>query len=62
MSEGLVVTDADTAAQSRTRAGHYASGQAFDKEMTQLFLKARRCCDAGTEAYGRILVLQVRFA
>ena len=42
------------------REGHYASARAFDKEMSMLFLKARRYYGACTEPYGHILVLQVR--
>lgn len=46
--------------QSRARSGYYETSQAFDKEMAQLFLKARRWYEIGTEAYGNVLVLQVR--
>ena len=45
--------------KSRARAKSYVSNQAFDKEMAQLFEKARRWHEAGGEAYGRILLLQV---
>ena len=39
---------------------YYKTSQAFDKEMSQLFLKARRWYEIGTEPYGNVLVLQVR--
>ncbi|KAI0735712.1 hypothetical protein C8Q76DRAFT_643187 [Earliella scabrosa] len=44
--------------ESRARSGYYETSQAFDKEMAQLFLKARRWYEIGTEAYGNVLVLQ----
>ncbi|KAH9927429.1 uncharacterized protein BXZ73DRAFT_48932 [Epithele typhae] len=45
--------------QSRIQAGYYyQSPQAFDKEMSQLFLKARRWYERRTEVYGQVLVLQ----
>ncbi|KAI0757457.1 hypothetical protein C8Q80DRAFT_101939 [Daedaleopsis nitida] len=47
-----------TLVESRVRSGHYQSSQAFDKEMSQLFLKARRSYECGTESYGNVLVLQ----
>ena len=39
---------------------YYDTSQAFDKEMSQLFLKARRWFVPGTEPYGNVLALQVR--
>ncbi|CDO70952.1 hypothetical protein BN946_scf184829.g61 [Trametes cinnabarina] len=47
-----------TSDQSRTRMKYYGSSQAFDKEMSQLFLKARRWYELGSEPYGNVLVLQ----
>ncbi|RPD58486.1 hypothetical protein L227DRAFT_594371 [Lentinus tigrinus ALCF2SS1-6] len=44
--------------QSRARMNYYESSQAFDKEMAQLFLKARRWYEIGTEPYGNVVVLQ----
>ncbi|EMD41459.1 hypothetical protein CERSUDRAFT_110034 [Gelatoporia subvermispora B] len=44
--------------ESRVRADHYASSKDFDKEMSQLFLKARRWYEPGSDAYGSVLVLQ----
>ncbi|KAI0367477.1 hypothetical protein BV20DRAFT_970438 [Pilatotrama ljubarskyi] len=44
--------------ESRTRMRYYETSQAFDKEMSQLFLKARRWYELGTEPYGNVLVLQ----
>lgn len=38
---------------------YYETSQSFDKEMSQLFLKARRWYELGTDAYGNILTLQV---
>ena len=39
---------------------YYETSQSFDKEMSQLFLKARRWYELGTDAYGNVLTLQVR--
>ena len=39
---------------------YHESSQAFDKEMAQLFLKARRWYEIGTEPYGNVVVLQAR--
>ncbi|KAI0697178.1 hypothetical protein BC835DRAFT_1270780 [Cytidiella melzeri] len=44
--------------EKRVRDKHYTSSAQFDKEMSQLFLKARRSYGPGTEAYGQILLLQ----
>ncbi|KAH9947379.1 hypothetical protein B0H21DRAFT_739315 [Amylocystis lapponica] len=44
--------------ESRARMKYYTSSKAFDKEMSQLFLKARRWYELGSEAYGNVLVLQ----
>ncbi|KAI0761651.1 hypothetical protein BD413DRAFT_588501 [Trametes elegans] len=44
--------------ESRARMRYYESSKAFDKEMSQLFLKARRWYEVGTEPYGNVLVLQ----
>ncbi|EJF58495.1 hypothetical protein DICSQDRAFT_90751 [Dichomitus squalens LYAD-421 SS1] len=44
--------------ESRSRMNYYETPQAFDKEMSQLFLKARRWYDPGTEPYGNALALQ----
>lgn len=38
---------------------YYETSQSFDKEMSQLFLKARRWYELGTDAYGNVLALQV---
>ena len=38
---------------------YYETSQSFDKEMSQLFLKARRWYELGTDAYGHVLTLQV---
>ncbi|OCH94163.1 hypothetical protein OBBRIDRAFT_748123 [Obba rivulosa] len=47
-----------TLIESRVRMNYYASSKDFDKEMSQLFLKARRWFEFGSDAYGNILVLQ----
>ncbi|KAM5534374.1 hypothetical protein V8D89_011967 [Ganoderma adspersum] len=44
--------------ESRTRMNYYETSQSFDKEMSQLFLKARRWYELGTDAYGNVLALQ----
>ncbi|KAI0825268.1 hypothetical protein BC628DRAFT_1419247 [Trametes gibbosa] len=44
--------------ESRARMKYYEASKAFDKEMSQLFLKARRWYELGTEPYGNVLVLQ----
>ncbi|KAI8983322.1 hypothetical protein BD414DRAFT_490572 [Trametes punicea] len=44
--------------ESRTRMHYYETSKAFDKEMSQLFLKARRWYELGSEPYGNVLVLQ----
>ncbi|GBE78547.1 hypothetical protein SCP_0114360 [Sparassis crispa] len=44
--------------ENRTLMKYYKSSKDFDKEMSQLFLKARRWFEPGSEAYGNILVLQ----
>ncbi|KAI0327304.1 hypothetical protein GY45DRAFT_1327801 [Cubamyces sp. BRFM 1775] len=44
--------------ESRAQMRYYTTSQAFDKEMSQLFLKARRWYEIGTEPYGNVLVLQ----
>ncbi|KAI9059557.1 hypothetical protein FKP32DRAFT_1596121 [Trametes sanguinea] len=44
--------------ESRARMKYYGTSQAFDKEMSQLFLKARRWYEIGSEPYGNVLVLQ----
>ncbi|KAI0271698.1 hypothetical protein BC834DRAFT_860890 [Gloeopeniophorella convolvens] len=44
--------------ESRARAKSYASNKAFDKEIAQLFEKARRWHEAGNDAYGHVLLLQ----
>ncbi|KAH9850627.1 hypothetical protein C2E23DRAFT_904961 [Lenzites betulinus] len=44
--------------ESRARMKHYETARAFDREMSQLFLKARRWYELGTEPYGNVLVLQ----
>ncbi|KAI0662365.1 hypothetical protein C8Q70DRAFT_957817 [Cubamyces menziesii] len=44
--------------ESRAQMRYYKTSQAFDKEMSQLFLKARRWYEIGTEPYGNVLVLQ----
>ena len=38
---------------------YYETSQSFDKEMSQLSLKARRWYELGTDAYGNVLTLQV---
>ncbi|TFK38725.1 RSC complex protein [Crucibulum laeve] len=44
--------------ESRVRAKSYASSKEFDMEMARLFEKARRWHEPGTDAYGRVLLLQ----
>ncbi|PCH33194.1 hypothetical protein WOLCODRAFT_93094 [Wolfiporia cocos MD-104 SS10] len=44
--------------QSRVHSDYYGSSKAFDTELSQLFLKARRWYEPTTEAYGNVLVLQ----
>ncbi|EIN13357.1 hypothetical protein PUNSTDRAFT_78873 [Punctularia strigosozonata HHB-11173 SS5] len=44
--------------ESKARAGSYPSSRAFDEEMSQLFLKARRTYEPTTEPYTRVLLLQ----
>ncbi|KAH9060710.1 hypothetical protein EDB87DRAFT_1613452 [Lactarius vividus] len=44
--------------ESRARAKTYASNKAFDKEVAQLFEKARRWHEPGSDAYGHVLLLQ----
>ncbi|TFK84868.1 hypothetical protein K466DRAFT_664886 [Polyporus arcularius HHB13444] len=44
--------------ESRARMKYYETSQAFDKEMAQLFLKARRWYEIGTEPYGNVVALQ----
>ncbi|OJT08505.1 Chromatin structure-remodeling complex subunit rsc1 [Trametes pubescens] len=44
--------------ESRTRMKYYETSKAFDRDMSQLFLKARRWYEIGTEPYGNVLVLQ----
>jgi len=46
--------------QNKARENGYESSQAFDKELSNLFLKARRSYEPVTEAYGYVLHLQVR--
>jgi len=45
--------------QIRLQTGEYENPQEFDHEMHELFLKARRYHEAGSDAYGSILLLQV---
>ncbi|KAI9510644.1 hypothetical protein F5148DRAFT_1333868 [Russula earlei] len=44
--------------ESRARAKAYASNKAFDQEIAQLFEKARRWHEPGSDAYGHVLLLQ----
>ncbi|KAN0121428.1 hypothetical protein V8E52_003324, partial [Russula decolorans] len=44
--------------ESRARSNAYASNKAFDKEIAQLFEKARRWHELGSDAYGHVLLLQ----
>ncbi|KAI0932780.1 hypothetical protein AcV5_004095 [Taiwanofungus camphoratus] len=44
--------------ESRARMKYYETSKAFDKEMSQLFLKGRRWYEQGSEAYGNVLLLQ----
>ncbi|KAI0063253.1 hypothetical protein BV25DRAFT_1802548 [Artomyces pyxidatus] len=44
--------------ESRARAKSYPTNMAFDKEMAQLFEKARRWHEPGSDAYGHVLLLQ----
>lgn len=46
--------------QSRIRSNYYESFVEFDKDMCKLFLKGRRWYEPSTEAYGNVLLLQVR--
>jgi chromatin structure-remodeling complex subunit RSC1/2 len=48
-----------TGLQTRLRGGEYENPQAFDREMHETFLKARRFHEAGSDAYGTVLLLQV---
>ena len=45
--------------QARLQAGEYESPQRFDREMHEFFLKGRRFYEAGSDAYGNVLLLQV---
>ena len=47
------------ALQTRLQTGEYENPQEFDREMHELFLKARRFHEAGSDAYGSVLLLQV---
>jgi len=44
--------------ESRARANAYASNKVFDKEVAQLFEKARRWHEPGSDVYGHVLLLQ----
>ncbi|PIL30846.1 hypothetical protein GSI_07014 [Ganoderma sinense ZZ0214-1] len=44
--------------ETRARMNYYETSQSFDKDMSQLFLKARRWYELGTDAYGNVLTLQ----
>ncbi|KAI0666207.1 hypothetical protein C8Q78DRAFT_994933 [Trametes maxima] len=44
--------------ESRVQMRYYTTARAFDMELSQLFLKARRWYEVGTEPYGNVLVLQ----
>ncbi|KAI0307427.1 hypothetical protein B0F90DRAFT_1673495 [Multifurca ochricompacta] len=44
--------------ESHARAKSYGSNKAFDKEIAQLFEKARRWHEPGSDAYGHVLLLQ----
>ncbi|KAI0044882.1 hypothetical protein FA95DRAFT_1608164 [Auriscalpium vulgare] len=44
--------------ESRARAKSYQSNKMFDREMAQLFEKARRWHEPGSDAYGHVLLLQ----
>ncbi|KAH8101388.1 hypothetical protein BXZ70DRAFT_932819 [Cristinia sonorae] len=44
--------------ETRAREQAYGSSEAFDREMSNLFLKARRSYDPATEPYGHVLHLQ----
>lgn len=46
--------------QTRARHKMYKSSKEFDLEFAKLFEKARRVHEAGSEAYGRALLLQVK--
>lgn len=46
--------------QTRARHKMYKSSKEFDLEFGKLFEKARRVHEAGSEAYGRALLLQVK--
>ena len=45
--------------QNRLQAGEYENPQQFDREMHEFFLKGRRFYEAGSDAYGNVLLLQV---
>jgi chromatin structure-remodeling complex subunit RSC1/2 len=45
--------------QNRARTQHYPTAQQFDRDLTRLFERARRWHAAGSEAYGRCILLQV---
>ena len=45
--------------QIRVQTGEYENPQEFDREMHELFLKARRYHEAGSDVYGSVLLLQV---
>ena len=45
--------------QVRIQTGEYDNAQGFDREMHELFLKGRRYYEAGSDAYGSVLLLQV---
>lgn len=49
-----------TPRQARAHARQYASAKEFDLDMSRMFEKARRWQDPGSDAYGRVLLLQVR--
>ncbi|KZT09072.1 uncharacterized protein LAESUDRAFT_723382 [Laetiporus sulphureus 93-53] len=44
--------------ESRVNSKHYPSSKAFDREVSELFLKARRWYEPGSDAYGHLLTLQ----
>ncbi|KAF9644688.1 hypothetical protein BDM02DRAFT_3121491 [Thelephora ganbajun] len=44
--------------ETRLRAGEYENPQKFDREVHELFLKARRFHEAGSDVYGGVLILQ----
>ena len=45
--------------QARLQAGEYENPQRFDREMHEFFLKGRKFYEAGSDAYGNVLFLQV---